>query len=302
MVWSCRSSATLALALVATAPEAVRAQSGAVALPLEFSDAGNPLIPLHVNGKGPFWFIFDTGASSSTILPPLLLHVPLARAAQADRTVTTAGGRGSDTEFFRIDSLRYGPLSAQNVDAPLFKQPTSKSHELSGVAGVDIVRAHAVEFDLPASMMRRHAPAFTGGAGWTQIRSRYDEKSGAFFVELRVDSIVGEGLIDTGAQHTVLGPSFTRALGWTDSTSGVRRVGSVSGSEGNAIPIHMVAGKQFWFGPQALPAGPALFADLQIFQSVSSIGLPVAIIGMDILRRQRFLIDYPSRSVWLYTG
>jgi predicted aspartyl protease len=272
-----------------------------VPLAVEIGDGGSPVIATTVNGAGPFWFVFDTGASGSTLLPPILTQLTLPPLPKGFDEVSTAGGSSRSVNFFRVDSLRAGPLFAARVPAPLFQQPVFKSHTLAGVAGVDMARDHAVEFDLAARVMRVHATGFRGGPGWTRVPSRYDAKAGAFFIGFTVNGVDGEGFIDTGAQRTILGPRFVRALGWHTDTTGRRAVGSAAGAEGKPVPIFMRRVDGFALGSRAFPAGSVLFGDLSHFQRMEQRGANAAIIGMDFLGRMRFLIDYPRKAVWMYS-
>lgn len=266
-------------------------------MPMDIAETGSPVIPAQVNGRGPFWFLLDTGATGTTIRPPLVATLSLPKMAAQVTGLQSMGGTLS-ADLYRLERINYGPLESLNPLTPSFDRPVMRSHPLSGVAGIDLLRAHAVEFDFPARAIRMHR-GFQGGRGWRQMPSRFNE-AGYAFVPYSVNGVMGEGFIDTGAASTILNGAFVTALGFAPGGQGIHKAALVGGVEGARIPLYATPNAAMTLGPVTLPPQPAQFADVPIFARLGAPGARVAILGADILSKQRFVIDYPGRAVWIY--
>jgi predicted aspartyl protease len=266
-------------------------------MPFEISETGSPIIAAQVNDQGPFWFVLDTGATGTTIRPPLVAQLNPPKMAGEMRGLQGMGGETS-ANLYRLDSIAYGPLRAEGILAPVFELPRLRDREAAGVAGVDILRAHAVEFDFPARALRLHR-GFRGGRGWTRIAARFN-RGGYAFVPFSVNGITGEGFLDTGAATTILNPAFARALGLKVGDPRLSRTASVGGVEGARLPLFAGPPARMILGGQPMPVAPAQFANLPIFGRFTSPGGRMAIVGSDLLAKVRFVIDYPAEAVWFH--
>lgn len=267
-------------------------------MPFVLSDGGSPVIQMQVNDQGPFWFILDTGATGTTIRPNVVAFVRPPRMAAQISGLQAMGGTLS-ADIYRLDSVGYGPLRAANVLAPLFELPASKGLDLGGVAGIDIMRGHAIEFDFSARALRLHS-GFRGGRGWTRAPVRFDA-AGYAFVPFTVNGVSGLGFIDTGAASSILNRAFVASLGLEPGTHGVQRVADVGGVEGLRVPLYSVPARAMTLGPNRVLGVPIQFADVSIFSRLGGPGQRIAIVGADILARQRVVIDYPGKAVWFHS-
>jgi predicted aspartyl protease len=266
-------------------------------MPFELAETGAPLIAAQVNGEGPFYFVLDTGATGTTIRPPLVARLNPPKMAGAAQGLQGMGG-AIDADLYRLDSVAYGPLRAENILAPVFELPRLRWREAAGVAGIDILRGHAVEFDFPARAIRLHR-GFQGGRGWRRVSARFN-RAGYAFVPFSVNGIAGEGFLDTGAATTILNPAYARALGLRAGDPRLRRTASVGGVEGARIPLFAGPQARMSIGGRSLKPAPPQFAELPIFARLAPPGGRIAIVGSDLLAGVRFVIDYPGRAVWFH--
>jgi predicted aspartyl protease len=266
-------------------------------MPFELAETGSPVIAAQVNDQGPFWFVLDTGATGTTIRPPLVAQLKPPKMAGEMRGLQGMGGETS-ADLYRLDRIAYGPLRAENILVPVFELPRLRWREAAGVAGIDILRAHAVEFDFPARALRLHR-GFGGGRGWARVPARFN-RGGYAFVPFSVNGITGEGFLDTGAATTILNPAYARALGLRPGDPRLTRTASVGGVEGARLPLFAGPPARMTLGGQALPTQPPQFADLPIFGRFTRPGGRMAIVGSDVLAKVRFVIDYPGQAVWFH--
>src|SRR5689334_6180071 len=72
-----------------------------------------PLISMTVNGRGPYYFLIDTGGGELALDPALADTLGLER--YGDEMGTFAGGKRSPVTHSRLDSLALGPLTVRGV-------------------------------------------------------------------------------------------------------------------------------------------------------------------------------------------
>jgi len=76
-----------------------------------------PLVSMTVNGRGPYFFLIDTGGSELALDPALADTLGLA--TYGEEMGTFAGGRKSSVTQSRLDSLNLGPLTVRGVPLAL---------------------------------------------------------------------------------------------------------------------------------------------------------------------------------------
>lgn len=174
------------------------------------------VIDVRVNGKGPYHFLLDTGATSSVVDPKLsiALHLPAAQSTElASWGATTDAGRA------HVDGLSFGPVNSGPLT--VLVQPLSEfkafDPDLRGIVGQDVLlscnylidnRRHRIQFDKDATLLAE----LTGDrVAIAPVRSR------AGGLEPRLISVAvqtGKGaeplrlLLDSGADMVVLQPTF----------------------------------------------------------------------------------------------
>lgn len=122
----------------------------AVGMPFELS-AKKPLIllPANVNGKGPFRFVLDTGASA-TVLSRRTAAAAGLQTGPAACDATGAGGNIS-TASARVGSITVGAQTLQNLDVIVvdFLEPLSRvvGTQLDGIIGYNFLREFRVVID-----------------------------------------------------------------------------------------------------------------------------------------------------------
>lgn len=264
------------------------------------SRGGSPLVSVQVNGQGPFLFLLDTGASGSSIRAPLLeaLALPLLEPG-TDGWQTLSGTVRADA--YAVDSLQLGPLVVRNFRAPLFTRPDMRPLVLHGIAGADLLKSHVIAFDFVSKRLRASPSPFVQGKGWEAVPVRFNAL-GYAFVEFRIGTVTGAGVLDTGADSTLLNPAFAKALGWNRYDRAYAEPRAViQGAGGASLPIHARPVRSFALGPRAFGRTQFLFGPLPAFAFLGPETAPIAIIGMDVLRSERIAIDYPAQKVWIRT-
>ncbi len=251
MVWNAilkRWAVGAGLAIVAGS-----AQAGEACLPFTPGDGGTPVIAARVNDQGPFLFILDTAASGTALDPSMVKTL----APPRDAATEQAQGMGGpmDVHFYRIASMIAGPLAMRDFTAPEIPAPQLEDQQIAGLAGVDLF-GDALTIWRPRQGCVGVAPTGTlpGGGGWTPIDATWT-RPWKIMLPVRIGAVDGLALLDTGAQYSVLNPTFARRLGLGAASGRLRPGGEMFGIDGRPLVLSQASVADVaigvWRGPFA---------------------------------------------------
>src|ERR1700692_139542 len=110
--------ATVAAPLGTVLPEALGSEALLFASPTTRDHIGRVVVPVMINGRGPFRFIVDTGANHSTISPGLARELGLTP-AEAPSIILDGITGSAQVSFVRIDRLQAGELTMESTAVPV---------------------------------------------------------------------------------------------------------------------------------------------------------------------------------------
>jgi hypothetical protein len=288
---------TLALAAFLAGLSGAALAGEPACLALERGDAGTPVIQARVNGQGPFAFILDTAASGTSVVEDVAGRLALPRDAETEK----AQGLGGEVDIhvYRVADLRAGPLALTDHLAAGLPDFGFESHAIAGLAGVDLFGERLTVWS-PARGCVSIGPGGSEpeGDGWTPVEATWT-RPWKIMLPVRIAGVDGWGLLDTGAQHTVLNPAFAARLGLVTGSDRVRPGGEIFGVDGRALPLLEAEVDPVSIGPWAWPARTLKTGVLPVFDRLGEADAPVAIIGIDWLADREFAVDYATRRVWL---
>src|SRR5229473_6167167 len=161
---------------------------------------GRVVVPVMINGRGPFRFIVDTGANHSTISPGLARELGLTPTQAPSIVLDGITGR-AQVSFVTIDRLQAGDLTIEGTQLPVvWASVMAGADGILGAAGikeksllVDFQRnrvaiSRGVEPALRANTMKVHAVRLAGGL---------------MTLETRIGGVPVRAVIDTGAERTL---------------------------------------------------------------------------------------------------
>lgn len=269
-------------------------------LALERGDAGTPVIQATINGQGLYAFILDTAASGTSVVEEVAARLALPRDAETEK----AQGLGGETEIhvYRVADLRAGPLALTDHRAAGLPDFGFESHAVAGLAGVDLFGERLTVWS-PATGCVRIGPGGSApeGDGWTPIQATWT-RPWKIMLPVRIGGVDGWGLLDTGAQHTVLNPVYGARLGRVAGSDRVRPGGEIFGVDGRALPLLEADVDAVTIGPWAWPTRSLRIGAMPVFDRLGGADAPLAIIGIDWLADREFAVDYATRRVWLRTA
>jgi predicted aspartyl protease len=269
----------------------------ASAVPFRLTPRRNPLIlvPVFVEGKGPYEFILDTGASIS------LLSSELGRSLGVAITGTLDGmGAGGNVtlELGRVGSLAVGNEALHDVEVGLTDELAKISAvvqaKIDGDLGYNFLQHFRVTVDYDRNLLRLSGAS----AGYDPDGGLPFEVAPSKPVLVLPVEVNGSGpypfCLDTGTSMTAISPGLAARLG-ISMTPGARQ-GTAAG--GN---ISVSFGKL-----ESLALGPHRVGDLDVtsadfFSSIAqACGTDIdGIIGYNYLKLFRVTIDYPGACLLL---
>jgi predicted aspartyl protease len=257
------------------------------------------LLPVHVNNRGPFDFILDTGAGTS------LLSTDLAKQLEVkilgSKEGQSAGGKVS-VSLAKVDSLAVGESRLDGVDAgvvDLGHLAKTIGAKIDGDLGYNFLKHFRVKISYRDSEIRLEDPKrvenLARGAQ-TEVPIHLAAPAKPLIL---VDVCLNGGgpfqfAIDTGTSTTAISPKLARQLKVEASPVG-------AGTTGGA-PVDFSAGtlQSFQLGGAKIDNMAVIVADF--FEMLSSaVGVQLdGIVGYNFLRNYKVVIDYPGETLTLF--
>lgn len=260
-----------------------------------------------INGQGPFTFVIDTGAGTTSIadsladrlslppLAPLLVH-----------GITEA----RITRSVAVRRLQLSGLGFRDLACPVFPRDQLGA---DGLIGLDVLGRFKLQFDVvrrSASLTMRGISVVMGGDMQTGSRIRRQSlraDTGRFgqmmLTEVTADGQQTDAFIDSGAQYSIGNQALRRAIAARRRDGGrLARSVPIYGVTGQSLSADLAQVDDLRLGPTRLGPTPLLFADLHAFQTLGLSERPALLIGADLLGRFREVtLDFPAHTV-AFTG
>jgi predicted aspartyl protease len=257
------------------------------------------LLPVSVNGQGPFEFILDTGAGTS-LLSPELAHKIGAKIIGA-KEGQSAGGKVS-VSLAKVDSLAVGDTRRDDVDVGI----VDLSHigkaigaKIDGDLGYNFFNRFQITIDYQNCEIRFEDPkpvGYFGASARAEIPLRLANPAKPLIL---VDTYLNglgpfQFAVDTGTSTTAIAPELAKQLGLATSSI-------APGTTGGA---HVAVTASTL---QSFAAGSAKVDDMAIvvadfFSMLSqAVGAKLdGIVGYNFLRNYKVVIDYPNEILRLF--
>lgn len=194
----------LACVLLGFANTVVAASPRSAAVPFELYQ-DHIFVAAYVNGRGPFRFGFDTGASgdgrADAQLTSALSLPPAGTRETSDGIATATAGTVS------VKSLRFGPVEKRDLQliSRDYNGGRHDQHSIMGIIGRDFVAGWLITIDYPHRLILfRHGHLHRGDRGVVSYGP-------SFSIPVCFGSTCYPGKVDTGSSRTVVVPKDVAA-------------------------------------------------------------------------------------------
>ena len=269
------------------------------AAPTRLDRIGRVMTHVMVNGKGPFRFVIDTGASRSTLAPHLARALNLEHSS--GRNVMLNGVTGAaEVTTVAVDSIEIGALRFEKQELPvIFTSIMGNADGILGVAGFQDQRID-VDFKrdrvsvLESNGKRPHYSMVTARAT--------RNANGLMIVDVRIGRrIRAKAVIDTGAERSLGNLALQNAINKHRRTKREPVSAVVHGATPDIADGDVQEIREATIGDMTLTNLEVIFADFHVFKLWGLDQEPAMLIGMDMLGvLERLVIDYRRNEVSMY--
>jgi predicted aspartyl protease len=244
-----------------------------------------------INGKGPYNFVVDTGASQTALSEKLAKDLGLK--VITSTVLHGVGGTGkANSNIYRIDQLQIGEVSVGDLPVGTFDDPVI-SQLADGIIGTSMLADFIVTINYPDGRMElTHKPVSTPDAipVWCV--------SNMLLLPADANGKPGNFIVDTGAITSVLSLGMANAMGINEKTPGALvdlGIAGVGGAQGITLMLPPVTLKTT---RQAEPLSQALAIDLKEVSKM--LGTEISgVAGFDFLSKYKLTIDYYKAEIHL---
>jgi predicted aspartyl protease len=254
---------------------------------------GRVWVPVHINGKGPFRLVLDTGANRSAVTAQVAqaLGIP----TNVSRPVLLRGATGSAVApTIEVESMSVGDLWVAPDLLPIVADAFGGAQGLLGMDGMQDKRIY-IDFrndfiNISRSRNRRAAVDF-------QSLDFLTNSLGLLAVPVEIGNLRMQAIIDTGAQATIGNSALQSALRRqvARGRSGIDDIKGATGDVQTGVGARMPS---IVIGNVTIRDPHITFGDMHIFGLWDLGDEPALVIGMDILGLfDTLVIDYQRREL-----
>jgi predicted aspartyl protease len=270
---------------------------GSVKVKFRLASGAQPLIllPVQVNGDGPFEFILDTGAGTSLLSSDLAKKLKIKIISTKEGQ--SAGGKIS-VSLAKVDSLAVGQAKLDDVDVGIVDLThigNTIGTKIDGDVGYNFLKHFRITIDYHDCEIRLDEPRRIQRLGRSS-KAEVPMRLASLAKPLLLVNVHANGhgpfqfAIDTGTSTTAIAPELAQQLGLKSSPVGPLTTGGAQ--------VNVTAGtlESFKVGRAGVDDLVVVAADF--FGTLSqAVGAKLdGIVGYNFLRNFRVVMDYPSEK------
>ena len=270
------------------------------ATPTTHDHIGRVVVPVKINGRGPYRFIVDTGANHSTISPGLVRELGLTTGTQSLITLDGITG-ATQVTYVSIDSLQAGDLTLGDTTLPVVWAPVMAGADgILGAAGMS-EKSLLIDFQRNRVAIANHIGANTRDRAIKIHAARV--VNGLIVLDTTVGGVRTAAVLDTGAERTLGNIALRDALkkSQNEVTRGfVAEVTSVYGATKEIETGEIARAPLIAIDTLRITDVAVVYGDFHIFKVWEMHDKPAMILGMDVLGTVASLnIDFKNQNVYV---
>jgi Aspartyl protease len=249
-------------------------------------------VEVRVNGRGPYHFVVDSGADTSSVglrlaqdlqLP---LGTPVILNAITDRNIV---------DRVKVAALTLGPSTIRDIEVPALREADLGG---DGMIGIDALVRQRLMMDFENRLIkvedaRRPEPHYTDEIVIT-ARLRHGQ---LILTQVRAAGLSLEAVIDTGSEISIGNLALRDKLLRSNRNTRVWTV-AATGVTGKTVDLQIGEIRELRVGSITLQNVPIAFADVPPFKVFGLADEPALLLGTDILETfRRVSLDFHDRKV-----
>lgn len=270
-----------------------RGRTASTVTEVQFRHAGEcPLIllPVHVNEKGPYEFILDTGAAQTVLAAEIARELGIA--STGAREGMGAGGKLT-IQLGTVESLAIGSAYREELSVGITDEleriASALGTKIAGVIGYDFLKNFRVTIDYTGQQLRLEQGTLSPSSG-VAVEFQMAPRKPLLIVPAEVN---GHGpfqfVLDTGASASAISPELAARLEITSAPGQTEGLGA-----GGSVSLSLAKLESLRVG-QAPSHGLTVIVPEMLAPLGEAVGTRLdGIAGYDYLRNFRLTIDYPQ--------
>ncbi|WBY17376.1 retroviral-like aspartic protease family protein [Erythrobacteraceae bacterium WH01K] len=247
----------------------------------------------HVNGKGPYRFVVDSGADTSVIGRKLAGELAL---EDGTPVLLHAVTESKVVDRVLVDELRLGPTVTTDLELPVLEE---KDLGGDGMIGLDALVEQRLMLDFEKRIITVDDGAgragFVDRDGIIVVTARM-QRGQLILTEVKAGREAVDAVVDTGTEVTI-GNSLLREKLKARRPRDLRTA-TVYGVTGKAIEVEFAIVNKLKIGPITLTKVPIVFADIPPFEVFGIADKPSLLLGTDLMEQfRRVSLDFGERRV-----
>jgi predicted aspartyl protease len=265
------------------------------AAPTRRDRIGRIVAPVMINGRGPFGFILDTGATRSAISAHAVQQLGLR--PEPGATMMLNGVTGTELVMsVLIDRLDVGDLALEKERMPVLDYVMANA---DGILGVENLRDKRILVDfIHDRVVIARSRSESTPRGFVQIPVRM-RAGGLLAVDAAVGRVTLKAVIDTGSEGTLGNEILASTLGIRPDPK--QPLSEVSGATSPIQKGHSVIVPRLTLGGALILNADVTFGDIYVFKLWRLDREPAIVLGMDVLgRADTLIIDYRRKELQIH--
>ena len=248
-------------------------------------------VEVHVNGRGPYRFLVDSGADSSVVGMRMVRELNLPIGAPAILHAMTASAR---VDRVMVDELHLGAAKFRNLELPALREEDLGG---AGMIGIDALVEQRLMMDFETRVIKAEdasrPPEMLDGAIVVTARRRRGQ---LILTRVKALGLPVDAVIDTGSEVTIGNLKLRDRLMKGNRDKFV--TAALTGVTGVTIDVQMARIGELKLGSVTLRNVPIAFADVPPFHVFGLSDEPALLLGTDLLDTfRRVSLDFRARKV-----
>lgn len=282
--WMRRTAVSLAVLAATTGMAAASDDS----LEMERAPSGHFLVPVSINGTGPYTFIFDTGASHTALAQPVAESLGFVSQWERTGDVQSLTTR-FEAERFPLRRFEFAPSGSLSLDAVIIPADPDPRRRVAGLLGADAIASTRYSVDFSTGTL-------TYNAGNVTIADGRVNPIGLLLADAHLQRGVSHinVIIDSGSARSIVNPDMARNVRQRSNTVRFNINGVDDHIDMEAAPVYI---RRFQLGGLCVDSFIALQADLDVFYALGWNTEPSIVLGMDVLQHAAITVDRETGTV-----